>query len=257
MPFSIQTALITGGASGIGREMALRLANRGVQVAILDKNEQALADTAVESPNITPFTCDVTDFAALGAVIKQVETEIGPVDRFMHCAALMPGGRLDGMSPEQINRLMAINYGGTVNATQAMLPYMRQRNQGEFIVLGSIAGVIHASKFGAYGATKAATNFYMTVLMQENEDTNINFQLVCPSAVNTPLMNQIGTGGPQWLQDSLTNGTGMDTPEFINDSIERALKRNKRINYPGIANPGQFAYRLFPRILRFVLKKRA
>ena len=257
MTSSHKISLITGGASGIGQTMTRHLANQNCTVVILDVNEAGLAETAVSMPNIIPFYCDVTDAEMVKQVIKKVETTVGPVDRFVHCAAVMPGGLLHDMSPEKINQVMQINYCGMVNATQAMLPYMRQRNSGEFIVLGSIAGVVPMVKFGAYGATKAATNFYMQVLMQENEDTNINFQLVCPSAVDTPLIDQVVDAGPQMLKEAKATGKNMDTPEAIVASIEKGLVKNKRVNYPGIANTTQIAYRLFPGLLSCIGKKMA
>ena len=250
-------ALITGGASGIGRTMALRLAERGSKVAILDINTQGLEETTALSPRIIPFICDVTDFDAVEEVIAEVETTIGPIESFVHCAAIMPGGALHDTPPEDINRVMQVNYCGTVNTTRAMLPYMRKRNRGNFIVLGSVAGVVPVTKFGAYGAAKAATNHYMKVLMRENEDTAINFQLVCPSTVDTPLLAQIETTGPEFLKKSLAQGTNMISPDGVVDSIEAGLKKNRRVNYPGVAQPLQILYRLFPRIVERALQRRS
>lgn len=248
-------ALITGGASGIGRAMTLDLAARGYRIAILDRNADGLAAVAAQSPNITPFECDVTDDAQVKQVVAQVEHELGPVDRFVHCAAVMPGGRLDELPTEQINRTMQINYFGTVNATQAMLPYMRQRNCGEFVVLGSIAGVVPTEKFGAYGATKSATNFYMQVLMQENDDTDIRFLLVCPSAVRTPLIEQAVEKGPKFLRPTNALSRSMATTAHIVKAVERGLQKNRRIVYPREANLLQFAYRLAPWLSRIVGKR--
>ena len=153
------SALIAGGVSGIaGRTMALHLISEGWRVwVVMDIDETGLRDLTNTHPNIIPFVCDVTDTNRVRQVIAEVETSIGPVVRFMHCAAIMPGGLLHETSPEDITRVMQINYNGMVNTTQTVLPFMRKRQPGEFIVMGSVAGYVHQVKFGAYSATKAAT----------------------------------------------------------------------------------------------------
>ena len=90
----MKTALITGGASGLGRVHALRLANEGYAVAILDVNEAGLRETASQSPHLHPYTCDVTDLAKVRETVSDVIEAHGPIDRLVNCAAIMPGGRL-------------------------------------------------------------------------------------------------------------------------------------------------------------------
>ncbi|MDR3680054.1 MAG: SDR family NAD(P)-dependent oxidoreductase [Flavipsychrobacter sp.] len=255
MAFKGKVALITGGASGMGKVMTLRIAAMGAKVAILDNNEQTLDETAALHPNIIPYKCDVTDLQHVKEIVTQVEHEIGPIDRLAHCAAIMPAGILHEWTPEQINRVMLINYCGTVNVTQTVLSYMKVRHSGDFIVFGSIAGVVPIKRFGAYCATKAATNFYMRVLMAENTDSGIRFQLVCPSAVNTPLIAQAIDGGPAFIKQAHATGKNMDTPEFIVDTIEKCLERNKQVNFPGIAYWGNIAYRLFPGVLSGIINR--
>ena len=89
MQFKGRVALITGGASGIGKDMAIRFAQLGGKVAIIDKNEQALKEISGLSSNISAFFCDVTDFDMVKEIIDEVENSMGAVDRFVHCAALI------------------------------------------------------------------------------------------------------------------------------------------------------------------------
>ena len=124
MAFHGKVALVTGGASGMGRVAALRLANAGAKVAIVDVNDDALATVSAEHENLSPFNCDTSDIAQVQQLISDVESQLGPIDRLMQCAAIMPGDSILDMSVELTNRMMDINYGGTVNIVKTVWPLM-------------------------------------------------------------------------------------------------------------------------------------
>ncbi len=105
MAFHGKVALVTGGASGMGQIEAIRLANQGAKVAIVDLNEQGLEETAAKSDNITPFKCDVSNLEEVQKLVAEVESSIGPIDRLTHCAAIMPGEPLKDMPAEYITKI--------------------------------------------------------------------------------------------------------------------------------------------------------
>lgn len=249
MAFYGKVALITGGASGIGKVHAIQLANLGKKVVILDIDAKGLEECSGIAANIIPFECDVTNLVDVRRLVAKVEAEIGAIDRMIHCAALMPGGLLNDVSAEQISDLMSVNYTGMVNVSQTVLPYMIKRNAGDFIVYGSVAGIVVTNRFGAYGATKAATNFYMKVLMNENRNTLIRFQLVCPPAVDTPLINQAKEKGPLFLKDIQRTRENLVSPEFVVDTVEKCLEKGVRVNYPGPAKLIKILHPLFPNMV--------
>jgi NAD(P)-dependent dehydrogenase (short-subunit alcohol dehydrogenase family) len=86
-----RTAVVTGAASGMGRMAAQRLAAAGYQVAAVDIDEAGLAETAHRSPNMSIYTCDVSDPAAVAAVVEKVPAELGPIEHLVHAAAAGPG----------------------------------------------------------------------------------------------------------------------------------------------------------------------
>ncbi len=245
-----RTTLITGGASGIGRLHAIRLAAAGEKVAILDRNAAALAELAAEHPGLTPFPCDVTDHAALADIVGKVEAEIGPIEQLIVCAAIMPGGKLLETPAERIIQVMQVNYGGTVNITSLVLPLMLARGRGDVVIYGSTAGIVPIDRFGAYGATKAALNHYVKVLFSENRGRGLRFQLVCPPAVDTPLMDQVQEGGPNMLKHGQNWLSQMVTPEVVVDSVDRAFRSGREINYPGRGKLIELAYRAFPKLIQ-------
>lgn len=248
MAFHGKVALVTGGGSGMGQSMALRLAEQGAQVAIADVNEDALRSTAAKSSNLTSFPCDVTDPAAVAAMVEAVTARLGPIDRLAHAAGIMPGQSIADMPVETFIRVMHINYCGTVAVTKAVLPRMLERSSGDLILFGSSAGVALSTNLAAYCASKAAVNTFGEILYHEHRDSGLRILLVCPSTVDTPLVKQALDGGPQGLRKAARAGR-MATPEAIIDAIETGLEKGKWCIFPGEAAAGYFLRRYAPGLL--------
>ena len=245
-----KVAVVTGGASGMGQIYARRMAKRGVKVAILDLNEETLESTANESENITAYKCDTTDLGMVEEVIEQIRLQLGSIDRLVQCAAIMPTAHIMDQPTALINKLMSINYGGTVNIVKTVLPEMLSRGAGELIVFGSIAGSVLAPEMGAYGASKAATNAFMEVLMEENRGSGVRIMLVCPPMVNTPLLQQATeNSNPKNIRDSIEKGRLAD-PEKMIDEVEKGLVAGKDIVYTNTeAKVLMWLRRMSPRLL--------
>ena len=243
-----KVALVTGGASGMGQITARRLAKQGAKVAIFDVNEQGLADTAAESDNITAFHCDISSLDDVDTKVAEVAAQLGPIDLLVHAAALMPSHKLIDHTHEAMEKLFRINYFGTTYMVRAVLPAMMARGEGRIIAFGSIAGVAHVPKMGAYCATKAAVNTYIEVLQNEIRDSGVRVHLVCPPAVNTPLVDQtIATDAPGSLLEAKKSGR-LGDPEKMIDAIEKGVRKDKDIIYPGEAKLLYLWRALFPKL---------
>ncbi len=243
-----KVALVTGGASGMGRITALRLARGGARVAIFDLNEQGLQDTAAESNGITAYHCDISNLQEVESRVTEVSEQLGPIDLLVHAAALMPSHKLAEHSHEGMEQLFRINYFGTTYMVRAVLPSMLTRGSGRIIAFGSIAGIALVPKMGAYCATKAAVNAYMEVLQNEIRDSGVRAHLVCPPAVNTPLVDQtLATDTPGSIKESKETGRLAD-PEKMIDAIEKGVAKDKDIIYPQEARLLYLWRALFPRL---------
>jgi short-subunit dehydrogenase len=245
-----QVALVTGGASGMGQVFALRMAKNGTKVAILDRDEQGLQSTAEQSDNIYTYPCDVSDLNEVTMVVGKATESIGPVDRLVLCAAIMPTELLALQTAELVNKVMAVNYGGVVNVTQAILPSMLERKMGEVVIFGSSGGSVLITECGAYCASKAATSAYSEILIEENRNTGVHIMLVCPALVDTPLLKQATeTSNPKNIQYSIENKRFADPSEII-DQVEKGLKNKTEILIPGVeAKIVIWLRRFFPRLL--------
>ncbi len=241
-----KVALVTGGASGMGRIIAVRLAERGARVAIFDLNEEGLRETAAHSPAITPLCCDIANPDEIERQLAAVDRELGPVDLLVHAAALMPGHKLVDETHASMEKLFRINYFGTTYMVKAVLPSMLARKSGRIIAFGSIAGVALVPRMGAYCATKAAVNAYIEVLQNELKGSGVRVHLVCPPAVNTPLVDQtLATDSPGSIREAKKSGRLAD-PEKIVDAIEKGVRRDRDIIYPGEARLLYLWRALFP-----------
>ena len=240
MAFRGNVALITGAGSGMGQLAAKNLANAGASVAALDVNEAGLAETRAAAPSIRTFPCDVTSYAAVDDVIARVERELGAIDRVMNAAGVMPVGQLLDQTAEQVNRVMAINYCGTVNVTQRTLPAMLARGRGDLVQFGSLAGWMPTLRFGAYDASKFAVVAYSEVLYHENRKRGVRITCVCPPAVATPMFEKMKDGAKS------TKFSPVIAPQAVLDAIERSLEKGELWCFPRFAAITLWTRRLIP-----------
>ena len=230
----------------MGQIIARRLAQQGAKVAIFDVNQEGLQATAAEATNITAFQCDISNREEVETRVAQVANELGAIELLVHAAALMPSHLLIDHTHEGMEQLFRINYFGTTYMVRAVLPAMLERGGGRIIAFGSIAGIALVPKMGAYCATKAAVNAYMEVLQNEIRKSGVRAHLVCPPAVNTPLMEQtLATDTPGSLREAKKSGR-LANPEKIIDAIEKGVARDRDIIYPGEAKLLYLWRALFP-----------
>ncbi len=227
MPYTGKVAFITGAGSGMGRLAAQRLAAAGVSVAAVDVNETGLAETAkTNGERIKTWTLDVTDHAAVQRVVDDAERALGPIDRVMNAAAIMPTQLLMEQDVATMHRCMNVNYGGTVNVTMVTLPRMLERGVGDLINFASMAGWVPLPHFGAYNASKFAVVAFTEVLAHENRGRGIRFACVCPPPVATPLLSQARS------QPRVLKVAKAIAPEVVLDAIERDLDADELMVFP-------------------------
>src|SRR5207249_4816237 len=152
-----KVALVTGGARSLGRQDCLTLAAEGCKVVVLDLNGEGAGETAKEisgtGGTARGYAVDITDRPALGEVIRQAESEVGPVDICVNNAGwIYTVGQLKDMKDEDWDLNLRINLTGTYNVTKAVFPGMRERKWGRVICMASIAGLL-----GGFGQTAYAT----------------------------------------------------------------------------------------------------
>ena len=235
-----RVCLVVGAASGLGRLAARRWSRAGGIVAAVDIDENGLRETAAGFDSIRTRHLDVTNRAEVDAIVKAVETDLGPLERVYNGAAIQPTGLLLDQPADEIHRVMNINYGGVVNVSLATLPRMLERGRGALINFASIAGWIPTLHFGAYNASKFAIVAFTEVLYHENRGKGVQITCVCPSQVDTPLVSQ-ATSKPKILE----TGPAPMKPEKVLDAVDRATERGEFWVFPGAHTSAAWRLRRF------------
>jgi NAD(P)-dependent dehydrogenase (short-subunit alcohol dehydrogenase family) len=186
-PISWKTAWITGASTGIGREIAMQLAARGVRVAVSARSAEKLAGLG---PGVLAVPLDVTDAAACQAAVESIEARLGPIDLAVLGAGTYTPVAIDRLDPGQFSHMMNTNYMGVVNCIAALAPRMIARGQGHLSWIASVAGYVGLPKAAAYGPTKAALINLAECLYPEMKLKGVRVSVINPGFVETPLTAQ-------------------------------------------------------------------
>ncbi|MDR0643526.1 MAG: SDR family oxidoreductase [Treponema sp.] len=236
--------LVTGGASGIGRLMALDLAERGAKMVVWDINPSTLKDLADRAEQnslfIKTFICDVTDREMVYRLAEKVENEIGAVDVLINNAGIVSGKTLLETPDEKIIKSINVNTLSLFWTCKAFLPSMLKRNTGNIVTIASAAGIIGVSGLADYSASKfGAFGLHEAVRMElRQKKSAIRTTIVCPFFIDTGMFSGVRTKFP-FLLPILKS-------EYAAKTIVKAVLNNRqRLVMPRFAY-SVFLLRLFP-----------
>jgi NAD(P)-dependent dehydrogenase (short-subunit alcohol dehydrogenase family) len=187
------TTVITGGASGIGLATARRLSDRGHAVAILDRDEQALAAAAAHVPRAWRFAVDVADGEGVERAVSEIERDLGPVDGLVNSAGVSSRGEFLALEVPEVRRVFEVNVIGTLVVSQAVARRMCARRTGAIVNLASVAGLRGSPGRTAYGVSKAGVALLTKTMALELASHGVRVNAVAPGAIETPLVERIHT----------------------------------------------------------------
>jgi len=216
---------ITGASAGIGRATALRVARDGASVAICarrsDRLDAAASEIAKAGGQALTVVADVTSQDAMNAFVAKTVERFGRLDVMMCNAGFGIYGAIDDITPDQMQKLMDINYFGTYYAARAALPVFRRQHSGHVIVVSSIAGKRGVPYMGAYSATKFAQIGMAECLRSELHGSNIHVSVVCPVSTASEFTDVMTreTGG------EVSGSLGpRQSVEEVADAVARAIE---------------------------------
>lgn len=193
-----QVAVVTGGASGIGRAIANAFAAEGASVAIWDRSPgvaQAAYEIAAQSGvKALGLSIDVCDEAAVRDAAARTAAELGPIEHLAHAAAIGSGKfgfPFTNLEPRDWGKTLEVNIMGMVHVAHAIAPAMIERKRGTMVFIASVAGQIGSQTDPPYSAAKAANINFAQVLAKDLAPHRVRVNTVCPGMVQTPLNKSV------------------------------------------------------------------
>lgn len=193
--------VVTGAGNGIGREVTLQLVQQGARVAAVDVSELGLAETKALAGSggvrMTTHALSVADPEAMAALPEIVLAEHGKVDGLLNVAGIIQRFvPVEDLSIAEIERVMAVNFWGTLYAVKAFLPVLKARPEACIVDVSSMGGLVPVPGQGAYGASKAAVKLLTETLYAELRGTNVAVTIVFPGGVGTHIAENSGVEIP-------------------------------------------------------------
>ena len=218
-------ALVTGAGKGIGRAIAIALANEGVNVGLLARTEKDLQAVAAEIKSAgvkAAFAiADVSDIGSVNAAVQSIQKDLGEIDILINNAGTGTFGKFLELEPAEWENQVKVNLFGVYYTTRAVLPQMIKRETGDIVNISSTAGLRGNTGTSAYSASKFGVMGLSESLMQEVRKYNIRVTALAPSTVVTELAktaNLINNNEDRMMQ-----------PEDFAELIIAQLKLNRRV----------------------------
>jgi 2-hydroxycyclohexanecarboxyl-CoA dehydrogenase len=203
-----KTVIVTGGGGGIGSATARHFAREGAQVAVLDRDLPAAEATAstirAQSGTAEAFACDITRRSEVEAAVAAVEQRFGPISILVNNAGWDVFRPFLQTSPEDWERLIAVNLVGALHMHHVVLPGMARRKYGRVVNIASDAARVGSSGEAVYAACKAGLVAFTKTLAREHARDGITFNVVCPGPTDTNLFAEYkkGAGNPEKLMEA-------------------------------------------------------
>ncbi len=232
-----KTIAVTGAGNGIGRALALHLLNKGARVACIDKDEEGLHKTEMEAGSLAVrLSChamDITKKELMPGLVNQILHQHGCIDGPINNAGVIqPFVTVKDIETQDIERVMNINFYGTVNMIKAFLPHLLPRNEAHIVNVCSMGAFVPVPGQVFYGASKAAVKLLSEGLRSELKNTGIGVSVAFPGAVATEITLHSGVKRPDIPESNLKSYARI-SPEKVAEAIVKGIENNTYHMYIG------------------------
>jgi NAD(P)-dependent dehydrogenase (short-subunit alcohol dehydrogenase family) len=238
-----KVVFITGGGSGIGRSLAIALAQRGAKVTVSDINGDAGSQTAQTcGGKARALTLDVRDAAAVAAAVDETAEAGGRLDVIFNNAGIGIAGETHHLSVAHFDRILDINVRGVVHGVMAAYPRMVAQGFGQIVNTASLAGLGPAPFMTPYSMTKHAIVGLSLSLRAEASALGVRVNALCPAAIETPILdssNPADLPQPKWTPDARGLLTKLAGPPYPLDRFTEEALRGLERNHAVIVIPGR------------------
>lgn len=226
-----KVVIITGASSGIGKALAFEYGNKGAQVIITGRNEakllEAKAELTAAQIACLAIVCDSSSEEQTRAMIAQVVQEFGRIDILINNAGISMRSMFENVDLKVIKQLMDINFWGTVYATHAALPYIKE-SKGGIIGISSIAGYRGLPVRTGYSASKFAMNGFLEALRTELLESGVHVLTACPGFTASNIRNASLNSEGKITGDTMRDEEKMMSAEEVAQRIFKAFEQKKK-----------------------------
>jgi NAD(P)-dependent dehydrogenase (short-subunit alcohol dehydrogenase family) len=225
------TAIVTGGARGIGREICVELAERGYDVAVVDIDEEAMAETrelvTAEGQAARAVRTDLGDVDAVETAVEAALDEFGTVEVLVNNAGIAgPTAPCEDVTTDEWDQTLAVNLRGPFAMCRAVLPHMKDRGYGRIVNIASVTGKRPLVNRTPYATTKMGLIGFTRTLATEVGEHDINVNAVCPGSVDGPRIRRVF--------EEQAEATGQ-TYEQVRASVEAESARGQLVEQEDVA----------------------
>ena len=241
--------VVTGGGNGVGRELVLALLSKGAKVFAVDINKDALNETvriSKNSKNLFTYVVDISDKDAVFSFADNLIAEHGKVDGIINNAGIIqPFIHLNELEFDRIDRVLDINFYGTLYMVKAFLKHLMTRPEAHIVNVSSMGGFLPVPGQSIYGASKAAVKLLSEGLHSELIDTNVNVTVVIPGGIATDIKKNSNIAHN--VSSSEAKSNLVLSPKKAAELIIDSMEKNKLRRYLGKdCNIMNWLYKLSP-----------
>jgi len=254
--------IVTGGGSGMGRELTLNLLSKGSKVIAIDINDASLQETVSlagsKRGSVSTFVVDITDKHAIEIFRDRVISQHGFVDGIINNAGIIqPFIKVNELGYEAIERVMHVNFYGTLYMIKTFLPHLLTRPEAHIVNISSMGGFLPVPGQTLYGASKAAVKLLTEGLHSELANTKVKVTIIFPGAVNTNITKNSGVETSRQTSNAIQKSMKILIPEKAAEIIISGMENNRyRVLVGNDAKFMDFFYRLNPeRAARLIANK--
>ena len=260
MSFKNKVIWITGASSGIGKSLAIELSNQDAKLILSSRKKtdlELVKDKCKNPSDVKIIELDLENYSGFDNKVTEAIACFGTVDILVNNGGISQRSLAKETNILVDEKIMKINYLGTVALTKALLPYFIDKKSGHFVTTTSIVGKIGTPLRSTYAASKHALHGFFDSLRAEIHQYNIAVTLVCPGFVNTNVsINALtGDGSPQQKMDVATKN-GIEPNRFAKLMAKAIIKKQEEVYIAGFKEKlGVFVKRLYPKLLSKMIRK--
>lgn len=223
---------VTGAGSGIGSELALLLLQKGAKVAAIDLRTEGLEalkqKAGQQADGLSLHTADISDKDAIARLAEEIIKHHSAIDGLINCAGIIqPFVKINDLDHKDIERVMNVNFYGTVFMTKAFLPHLLERPEAHIVNFSSMGGFLPVPGQGVYGASKAAVKLFTEALYAELLDTPVKVSVVFPGATATNISQNSGVQAPGASSNNADIQKMALPPKEVAQQIVWGIEKNK------------------------------